>query len=112
MDASHVAVPSQRLGNQSLLRGVRARPTTLRPREVYLLLYLLHLFLIQPIDHVVDEIVTRTFPIRRKWTQKRRLIDFFLQAFDEIFAQRLTVFTTYFVTSLRIRIARLAEEAE
>ena len=112
MDASHVAVPSQRLGNQSLLRGVRAHLTTPRPRGMYPLLYRLHLFLIQPIDHVVDETATKTFPIRPRWTLKRSLIDFFLQAFDEIFAQNLIVFTTYFDTSLRIHDARLAKEAE
>ena len=99
MDVLHVAVPSQRLGNQSRLRGVRVHLTTPYLRGIYLLLFLLHHFLMLPIDHVAEGIATTTFPIQPKWIQRRKPIDFFHQAFEEIFAPKLTVYIIFYVTN-------------
>ena len=106
MDVLHVAVLSLSLGNQSRLRGVRVRLMTLHPRGIYLLLFLLLQFPMQLIDLVAGEIATTIFPIQPRWILRRKLTDFFHQAFVEIFAPKLTVYIIFYVTSLPTHIAR------
>ena len=104
-----MAVPSLSLGNQSRLRGVQVRLTTLFLRGIFLLLYLLRLSLTQLIDLAVDVIVMRIYPIQPRWTPRRKLTDFFHQAFVEIFAPKLIVYIIFYVTSPPIPIARHAD---